>query len=259
MAASAAYGDDELAALYDLEYGGFDDDVAMYDGLAARCDAPSLELGVGSGRVALRLARTGRRVYGIDTSPTMLARLAAAARDGGVKANVRAARADMRDFALDERFGLVYCALNSFEQMLTAADALAALRRVRAHLDTGGLFVAELRTLRAVDWSVQEQGPVVHEWSVQDGADTVTKLSSLRAAPIAQTTTTTYIFDRAGADGAVRRRTFDVTQRVYGKQEFELLLGEAGLRAAQWYGGHDLSPLSDDSDSMIVVAEGEGT
>lgn len=255
-----AYGDDELAALYDLVYDDYDDDLDLYEGFAARGETPSLELCVGSGRVALHLARKGLRVVGIDASLPMLTRLQAAL-DEATAPNICLVEGDIRGFELGERFDLVYCALDSFEQMLTLDDARAALRCVERHLAPGGAFVTELRTLRSVDWS-GEPSPLRHEWTRPNDANggTISKFSSMRASPAAQTTTTTLIFDRVAApSGAVRRRTFDVTLRVFGRFEFELLLREAGLRIAHVYGGTDLSPFDDDSDTMIIVAEREGS
>ena len=75
------YADDDAAALYDLQYDDWDEDLALYEQFAQRGDTPSLELCVGTGRVALHLARAGRRVVGIDASPQMLARLRAPEED----------------------------------------------------------------------------------------------------------------------------------------------------------------------------------
>jgi len=254
-----AYADDELAALYDLEHAGYDDDLAMYEGFARRGELPSLELGAGSGRVALHLARQGLRVTGIDASLAMLTR-ATAALDERTAPNVRLVEADMRDFDLaGEKFDLVYCALGAFEHLLTIDDQLATLRCVARHLAPGGLFVAQLRSLAAVDWT-QEHAPLIVEWTRHDGeGGTVTKLSGLTVSPAAQTTTAHVIFDRAPAGGGpVRRRSFDVTRRVFGRFEFELLLRAAGLRLAALYGDCDLSPFDDRSDTMVAVARQEG-
>lgn len=253
------YGDAELAALYDLVYGDYADDFELYEQFASRGELPSLELAVGSGRVALHLARAGHKVVGIDASLAMLSRCEAAL-DEQAAANLRLVEADMRDFTLGEKFDLVYCAFDSFEQMLTNEDALAALRCAARHLAKGGVFVTELRTLRSIDWSPPDQAPLTYEWTRTDPrtGERITKLSSMRASPADQRTTTTLIFDRVASDGAVRRRAFDVTLRVFGRQEFALLLAQAGLRVAHVYGDYDLSPLTDDSDTMIVVADREG-
>jgi SAM-dependent methyltransferase len=250
------YGDDELAALYDLGYADYDDDLLLYEQFAGRGATPALELGVGSGRVALHLARAGHRVVGIDTSQAMLRRLESAL-DAVTRERVRAIEADMRSFDLGEAFDLVYCALDSFELMLTDDDATAALASVARHLAPGGVFVTELRTLSGVDWS-GDPSPLLLDWNrIDDAGESVSRVSTIRASAATQTTTTTLIFDRTTHDGAVRRRAFDVTLRVFGVHEFQALLRRAHLRPVHIYGGYDLSPLTDDSDSMIVVAERE--
>lgn len=254
-----AYADDELAALYDLAYAEYGDDLALYEGFARRGELPSLELGVGTGRVALHLARQGLRVVGLDSSMRMLARLEATL-DAATAARLRLVEGDMRDFDLGgEKFDLIYCALDTFEHLLTTADQLAALRCVARHLAKGGAFVAELRTLTGVDWTT-EPSPLVAEWTRPDPAtgEPVTKMRSRSASQTAQTTTDLLIFDRILADGSVRRRAFDVTLRVSGRYEIELLLLRAGLRLAALYGDAALSPFDDGSDRMVIAAELEG-
>lgn len=250
------YADAELAALYDLDCGGYSEDLDMYAQFAARGER-SLELGVGSGRVALHLARLGHSVTGIDASPAMLSRLEARL-DGATRQRLTLADADMRDFALSGKFDLIYCPLFGFEHMLSAEDQAAVLARVSAHLAPGGVLVAELRTLRAVDWSADGDPPLQHAWTRTDPdtGDAVTKLTSLRPSSSSQTTAASMIYDRSpAAADAVHRRSFEVALRITPLPELALLLRDAGLRVAQTYGGPDLSPYNDGSDSMIVVAE----
>ncbi len=259
MSALDAYADDELAALYDLVYQSYDEDLPLYEEFARRGESPSLELGVGTGRVAAHLAREGFPVVGLDSSLRMLARLEAAL-DAEAAQRLRLVEGDMRDFDLGgETFDLIYCALDTFEHLLTTEDQLACLRRVAKHLSKGGVFVAELRSLTAVDWS-EEPSPLRLEWVRPDPAtgQPVTKLSSVTSSRARQLTMFTLMFDRTDAEGVVHRRTFDVTLRATGRYELELLLGRAGLRLAAVYGGADLSPFDDDSDTMVIVAELEG-
>ena len=259
MTALDAYSDDEAVALYDLVYASYDDDLSLYEEFARRGESPVLELGAGTGRVALHHARHGLRVVALDSSPRMLARLEAAL-DPEAARRVRLVHGDMRDFDLGgERFDLIYCALDTFEHLLTTADQLSALRCVAEHLSPGGAFVLELRSLTAVDWS-DEPSPLRLEWVRPDPATgySVAKLSSVTSSPARQLTMFTLIFDRTGPDGVVRRRTLDVTLRATGRFEMELLLGRAGLRIAAIYGGPDLSPFTDDSDTMVIVAKLEG-
>jgi hypothetical protein len=83
-------------------------------------------------------------------------------------------------------------------------------------------------------------------------------MSSVAVSRAKQLTTSTLIFDRTDADGVVRRRTLEVTLRATGRFELELLLARAGLRIESVYGGADLSPFTDASDTMVVVAKLEG-
>ena len=258
MTALDAYADDEAAALYDLVYERYDDDLSLYEEFARRGETPALELGAGSGRVALHLARAGFDIVALDSSRHMLARLEAAL-DDATRRRVRVVEADMRDFDLGETFDLVYCALDTFEHLLTTDDQLATLRCVARHLSPGGIFVAELRSLTAVDWS-DEPSALRLEWLRPDAAarGTVAKLSSVEVSRSRQLTTSTLIFDRTGPDGVVHRRTLEVTLRATGRFEMELLLARAGLRLESIYGGTDLSPFTDASDTMVIVARLEG-
>lgn len=258
MTALDAYDDDEAAALYDLVYEHYDDDLSMYEEFARRGDTSALELGAGTGRVALHLARAGLDVIALDSSTRMLARLEAAI-DDAMRPRVRVVEGDMRDFALGETFDLVYCALDTFEHLLTTEHQLATLRCVARHMSPGGVFVAELRSLTAIDWS-DEPSALRLEWLRPDpaGGGAVAKMSSVAVSRAKQLTTSTLIFDRTGADGVVRRRTLEVTLRATGRFELELLLDRAGLRIESVYGGADLSPFTDASDTMVVVAKLEG-
>jgi SAM-dependent methyltransferase len=249
------YADDEVAALYDLQYSGWTDDLPFYEALARRGELPSLELMAGTGRVALHLARSGHRVVAIDNAPAMLARFEAQL-DGDTATRVRLVQADARNFDLGEQFDLIYVALCSLELLHAPADQLATLHSVAKHLARGGAFACEIRSLTAIDWS-QEPSALRHEWTRTDPVtgERITKLHSATSSPARQTTLDTLIFDRLTHDGAVRRRVLEVALRAYGRYEFELLLESAGLRITHVYGAADLSPFDDTSDTLFVIAE----
>ena len=211
---------------------------------------------VGTGRIALHLARTGHRVVGVDNSLAMLTRLEAQL-DAETAPRVRLVDADVRNFDLGgEKFDLIYVALCSLELLHAPADQIATLRSVAKHLAPGGVFVTEIRSLTAIDWS-QEPSALRHEWTRTDPAtgERITKLHSVTSSRARQTTLDTLIFDRLARDGTVRRRILDVALRAYGRYEFELLLNTAGLRVTNIYGAPDLSPYDDASDTLFVVAE----
>jgi SAM-dependent methyltransferase len=113
---------------------------------AATTPAPVLELGIGSGRLALPLAATGLDVWGVDASPAMVARLRA--KPGGDRLPV--AVGDMADVDLTElpggdqaRFSLVFAADNTFFNLTSESAQARCLARVRAVLAPHGHFVLE--------------------------------------------------------------------------------------------------------------------
>jgi SAM-dependent methyltransferase len=127
MRGASLYGQ---PAIHDLLHFDWSADLAHYEALATevrtRCDAPILEGAVGSGRVALHLARAGHVVHGIDRNPAMLAALAerVAAEPEHVRARLSFAEGDLRALPDGPR-GLVFAALNSIG-LLHEPDDLAA-------------------------------------------------------------------------------------------------------------------------------------
>jgi SAM-dependent methyltransferase len=140
----------ELAELYDLAVPDWPGEIAFYRNLAARAsaDAPILELGSGTGRIAIPLAQGGHRVLGMDISEEMLT--IARAKSIGLP-DLHWIRADMRTFELDERFGLALVPAYSFQLLLTKEDQSACLERIARHLISGARLALHLET-HPSDW-----------------------------------------------------------------------------------------------------------
>jgi SAM-dependent methyltransferase len=244
-----------LADLYDLDCGGFTADLAMYESFARRCELPVLEIGVGTGRVALHLAHAGFAVWGIDSSQAMLDR-AQSKSDESLSERLHLTRADMRDLDLGRQFDLVICPGNSFPHLLTTEDQLQCLASVRRHLAEGGLFVVALRSLTAIDWSAASV-PAVLEWVRTDPAsgDTVTKLVSMTYDGARQALHQTHVYDRTAPTGRLKqRRIAEFDLRLVGRYEMEHLLRRSELELAQLYGDYELGPYTAESRTMVVVA-----
>ena len=100
----------------------------------------ALELGIGTGRVALPLSQRGVHVHGIDLSPAMVAQLAA-------KPGAEAVEVTIGDFAtatVAGRFRLAYLVYNTIENLTSQEDQVACFRNAAAHLEPGGYFVIEV-------------------------------------------------------------------------------------------------------------------
>jgi SAM-dependent methyltransferase len=135
------------AIWHDVECGGYEADLPLWEELADRRGGPVVELGCGTGRVALHLARRGHRVYGVDRDPELIAALAERAADfghSGVGREPEAVTADGREFELPEPVALALAPMQ-FLQLLPGADDLqGCLESTAAALRPGGLLAAAI-------------------------------------------------------------------------------------------------------------------
>jgi SAM-dependent methyltransferase len=247
-----------MAELYDFAYGDYDEDIDFYENLAQIHDAPVLELGVGTGRVALKVAQAGFDVTGVDNSPSMLERARQNQEAAGQTANrLRLVEASMTGFELAQRFGLVIIAANTFQHLLTTADQRACIGCAARHLIPGGIFTLSVRSPTSVSW--EDAGaavPLLLDWTRPDPAtgDQVMKFIAAEPDPARMTRRITYVYDRIASDGLVRRTVFETELRYSTQAEIEALLQEAGLRVTHVYGDFDLSPIGPSTEHLIFVA-----
>jgi SAM-dependent methyltransferase len=127
---------------HDVECGFYDVDLPLWRELAERADGPVLDVGAGTGRVALDLAGRGHDVTAIDSDAELVHELATRAREHGVR--VRTAAADARSLKLDREFALAIAPMQVFQLLGGADGRRAALQSLRRHLRTGALFAAAL-------------------------------------------------------------------------------------------------------------------
>jgi SAM-dependent methyltransferase len=125
---------------HDLECGGYDLDLPLWHELADREGSPILDVGAGTGRVALDLARRGHEVVALDRDPALLDALT----DRGAGLAVSAVAADARAFDLGRRFPLVIVPMQTLQLLGGREGRARFLACARAHLATGGLLAAAL-------------------------------------------------------------------------------------------------------------------
>ena len=125
------------------------EDVPFYVAEAERSGGPVLELGVGTGRIAVPIAATGISVVGVDLSAGMLDVARERAELAGVRVDLRLG--DMREPPVEGRFPLVLCPFRSLLHMETDDDRRAALRAVAAHMTDDARFVFDVFTPGADD------------------------------------------------------------------------------------------------------------
>ena len=246
---------DIYARFYDPDLGDWDADLRVYEQFAARCDSPILELGCGTGRVLLSLARQGYRITGIDASAAMLERARAKIAEENLTERVNLVEQEMRELELGERFNLAFAALNSFAHLHTTDDQLATLARIRRHLNPGGLLVLDMFN-PDMGRLLDTRGQVALA-KVVDEPGTGQRLMRFHTEEVdlgRQIIRTTYIVDEVDAAGQVKRTLFPFSLRYLFRYELELLLRHAGFEIEAIYGSYDLDEFSGDSEKLIAVA-----
>ncbi len=131
--------------LYDLEYADHDEDVAFYVGIAMGSPSSVLELGVGTGRLTLRMAAAGATVWGIERSEAMLEQLnrRRCGESAEVQSRVDVRLGDYRSFSLQRQFDAVLLPFNALHHCETLEDIDALLSCVVAHLSAKGAFTLD--------------------------------------------------------------------------------------------------------------------
>jgi SAM-dependent methyltransferase len=135
---------DDIASFYDPWSRSVTEDVGFYVDEALASGGPVVELAVGTGRIAVPIARAGLEVIGVDSSPAMLAVARHAAEEAGVAHRVDLRLGDLREPPVAGRVPLVVCPFRSLLHMETEAEKLRALRAARDLLEDDGRFVFDV-------------------------------------------------------------------------------------------------------------------
>jgi SAM-dependent methyltransferase len=246
---------DRFARFYDLDYESFQDDVALYLGFAERLGGPLLELGCGTGRLLLPLARAGFDITGVDLSPRMLAVAQAKVDAAGLDGGITLLQADMRQVELPQQYRLAFIAINSFMHLTTLEDQMQALGAWHKLILPGGLLIIDVdnpdpRQLLEADGRLDLNG----RWFDPDSGATVLKYMSRTLDAARQLQHVLFIYDEVFPDGQMRRTLAPFQARYLYRFEGELLLDKAGFTPEQVYGSYDLDPYSSESERMIFVA-----
>ena len=245
-----------LSRYYDLENADFTDDLDFWLELAEAYGDPILELGCGTGRVVLNLARRGHAVTGVDNAPEMLARLEDKLRVATGKHLPTAPtllRAAMHNFASDQSFALALMPFNTFMHLLTPEEQVAALTNIRQHLRPGAVLALDMPNPGEA-YAATEQGLTL-ERTFADGANTIQQFSSVSVDRAGQLAQITWLYDSIAPGGAVTRTIVPLTLRYTFPGEMRLLLEKCGFALAHLYGDYSRAPFADGSPRMIVLAE----
>lgn len=232
------YGE-RIAGVYDQWYPATATHVGpVADFLASHAaGGPVLELGIGTGRIALALVARGLTVAGIDASAQMIARLRA--KEGGDQ--VAVSTGDFADVAAEGGpFRLVYVVFNTFFALLTQADQVRCVRNVAANLSSGGVFVIEAFV---PDLARFDRGQRLH---VDDLSGEESRFSLAVHDQANQRVSSRHIV--VGAD---RARSYPVELRYAWPSELDLMAQLAGLEPTGRWGGWQGQPFTSASTMHV--------
>jgi SAM-dependent methyltransferase len=223
------------------------DGIGFFLDQARMIDGPVLELACGTGKILEPLANAGCAATGIDLSPHMLAEARRKAQAGATQS--RYLQADMTQFALDERFALIFIAGNSITHLLDIDSFDACMSCVRRHLAEGGRFVVDVFVPNLRRLLVDHEQ--LSEYDDPSGGGRVVLTSTSYYDAITQIKSARTI--QRFPDGTENEGPLKL--KMYFPQELQALLRHNGLRLLEAYGAYDKTPLTNTSARQIYILE----
>jgi len=235
---------------YDLF--GSKDDLKFYTELAVKHGRKALELGVGTARVAIELAKAKVTVMGIDNSKFMLnvARQKLKKEKPSVRKYVTLKIGDMRNFKLRETFPFIYIASSTFEHCITEEDQRKCLTSAHKALDKKGILSFDMS-------QVAPEKPEASWWidrrELNKQKEVVRTIFSRRNSRT-DVVSVNLFFD-VYENGRLKDRYYEYGEaRISSKNAVEELLEEVGFRINAVYGDFDKSAYDEKSQRIIFVA-----
>jgi len=253
------HGWDDYAPFYDWENARTlgRRDVPFWRQLALNARGPVLELGCGTGRIALPLGRAGAQVVGIDRSEAMLARARERVRRARLQYRVRLVRGDIRYLPFGSMFDLVMAPYGILQSLLRERDLKATLSAVRDVLEPGGAFGMEL-VADLPSWEEYRKRISLKGWRGRQGGSQITLVETVRQDAARRLT----IFDQEFTETRrQQRRThrFSLTFRTLTVPQMTRRLQAAGFDVTALLGDYQGAAWDPRADVWIVLARKRST
>jgi ubiquinone/menaquinone biosynthesis C-methylase UbiE len=239
------------AKFYDLF--GSKNDLEFYRELALQSGKKALELGVGTGRVAIQLAKAGITVVGIDSSVYMLgvAKEKLTKETPAVRKRIILKKADMRSFELKQSFSFIYIPSSTFDHNVTVEEQKQTLSCIYNHLEKNGTFAFDLE-------QVTPNKPETSWWIDRkeiDGGRMVVRSIFTRRDMTRNRCSLDLFFD-VYKNGKLLERYHEYGEvAIISKDAITKLLEENDFRVERIYGDFDKSKYLDNSPRMVLVTK----
>ena len=245
-----------IAQYYDLLHNGLTEDIEFVATLAEETGGPILEVGCGTGRMLLPLARLGHQITGVDVSEEMLAiaRDRLASERKGVQDRVSLQQFDFADIRLDKQFGLAIIAYNTLMHV-GPAELAYCLGNIRRHVWQGGALFIDVDNPADVHDPGQDGLLLLDRTVYNPERDEIVALTvSSTGDGENQTRDTVWIVDASPAAGGLLERTVArSTLHYYFAHQLQQILETAGFNLIGQYGDYDQRPYQDDGSPRLVL------
>lgn len=250
------------AWLYDLDSrDNLRDDLPFYLEFAMKYPGEILELGCGTGRVALFLASKGIDVTGIDLSEQMLDVFKN--KLGNVDNNsnmgkINLIHGNMKDFSLDKKFSMIVAPFRAFQAITDSNDVLNSLMCIRKHLDDEGIFIVNVFNPSPImdeSWIYPEKT----QWKrvdEQTGNYVVKKHWGDKIDTVNQIIYPHFAFEVTYTNGKTERIVDDLPMKYYYSNQLRKVILDSGMSIIDEYSWYDKSPL--DGREIIFVCKRDG-
>ncbi len=241
----------QAAKFYDLF--GSKKDLEFYKGFALQSGNNALELGVGTGRVAIPLAKAGVTVVGIDNSVHMLriAREKLANETEAVRRRVILERGDMSNFELKQSFPFIYIPASTFDHNITVEEQKQTLSCIYKHLEKNGTLAFDLEQATSdrpeTSWWIDRK-------ETDDGRTVVRSIFTRR--DMAKRTCSLDLFFDVYKDGKLLERYHEYGEvALISRSEVMKLLEETGFEVESIFGDFDKKKYRTDTPRIVLVAK----
>jgi SAM-dependent methyltransferase len=226
---------DPIARLYDPWSTSVIEDISFYVEEAVASAGPVVELGVGTGRIAIPTAAAGVHVIGVDSSAGMLEVCEARAREAGVADRLDLRLGDLRRPPVDERVPLVTCPFRAYLHLATDEERLEGLAAAHTLLRSGGRLIFDVFAPSAEDIAETNGRWIEREPGIDERADW----------DIATQTLTLSVRGETGES--------TMTLSWLEPQRWQSLLAEAGFEVVACYGWFDRRPFTKGEDTVWIA------
>ena len=249
---------DKLAQIYDFEWKDLEGDIDFAVEYSKKCGSPILELAVGTGRVAIPIARQGLEIFGIDNSINMinigLRKIAQLPEE--ISSKITFIHDNMCNFLIKRKFKFIFVSFNSFLLLTTRKEQDDCLRAVHNHLTDDGLLMidifspnfklcaeekSEIRFLRHFYFEPENKTIIQWEYVERNMAEQLMSID--------------FLYEEYDRNGNLNKSTRHLDMAIIFRFEMQMMLEKNGFEIVEFFGNYDKSEFTVKSPQMIYICK----